>query len=73
MDTILFFDIFRHGATVSEDLDFFFQSSDAPPSKNAVLHRPSILNYDLWQRSLENRESCFMILGSWKTDIKTLC
>lgn len=63
MDTILFFDIFRHGATVSEDLDFFFQSSDAPPSKNAVLHRQSILNYDLWPKILRKQRELFYDSG----------
>lgn len=42
--------IFRHGKTLSEDTNTFYSDINEldPPSKQAVLKRMSILNYDVW-------------------------
>lgn len=42
--------VFRHGKTLSEDTNTFYSNINKldPPSKQAVLKRMSILNYDVW-------------------------
>ncbi len=44
--------IFRQGQTLSEDICRFYPDLNnlAPPSKQAVLKRMSILNYDVWHK-----------------------
>ena len=44
--------IFRHGLTLSEDICRFYPDLNNinPPSKQAVLKRMSILNYDVWHK-----------------------
>lgn len=44
---LIFFLIFRHGKTVNEDISFFFQDHTSP-SKQALLKREALLNYDIW-------------------------
>lgn len=50
LHTLLFYLIFRHGETVSEDICRIYPDigSMSPPSKQAVFKRMSILNYDVW-------------------------
>ena len=44
--------IFRQGLTLSEDICRFYPDLNniKPPSKQAVLKRMSILNYDVWHK-----------------------
>ncbi len=44
---LIFFLIFRHGKTINEDISFFFQNHSSP-SKQALLKREALLNYDIW-------------------------
>lgn len=63
LSSTMFFSLFRHGSTISEDIDFIFQKMSAPPSKNAVLHRQSILNHDVWKAVLKKQISLFYGAG----------
>lgn len=63
LDRLLSFLIFRRGKTISEEMDFFFQSLNDPPSSQALVKRESILNYDIWPEIFETQRRCFYDSG----------
>lgn len=56
---LLGFEIFRNGDTIYEDIAFYFQELEEPPTNNAVLHREAILNYEIWRRIMEKQRELF--------------
>jgi hypothetical protein len=52
LHTLLAYLIFRSGRTLSEDIAQFFPDifEGSPPSKQAVLKRMGVLNYDVWRQ-----------------------
>ena len=55
LKNLLTYLLFRHGRTVLEDISDIYPdlNTDDPPSKQAVLKRMSILNYDVWKKIQE--------------------
>lgn len=53
--------IFHHGSTLNEEISFFFQNRPAP-SKQALIKRESLLNYDVWP--LINSHFCHNLYDS---------
>ena len=55
LKNLLTYLLFRHGRTVLEDISDIYPdlNTDDPPSKQAVLKRMRILNYDVWKKIQE--------------------